>query len=375
MSEESPSPASGRIMSVDALRGFDMFWITGGKEVLFGWFPVLSLPLPVWLGRHLEHVPWEGFVAWDLIMPLFLFIVGVSMPFAFKRRLDAGRAGAALYMRIVRRILILWVLGMIAQGNLLSVLWTFIQGRPDVSRLHFYSNTLQAIASGYLVAAIVMLNVRKLGQILVIAGLLAGFWALMIFVPVPGHGAGVLEPRANLAYYIDETLLGRFSDGTPYTWILSSMGFAATVLLGVQAGHILNASKTRHAKLAMLVAAGLGCLALGWIWGWRFPIIKHIWTSSMALWAAGWSFLMLAAFYWVIDIIGRRKWSFPFMVIGMNAILAYMGAPFLSEGFKHLLGLIGATGPLLKFFCALLSFIVMWVSLFLLYRRKWFLRI
>lgn len=376
MSQQPPAPTSGRIMSVDVLRGFDMFWITGGKEILFSLFAVFSVPLPLWLQYHLSHPAWEGFSAWDLIMPLFLFVAGVSMPFAFKRRMEAGRGNAAIYFKIIRRALILWVLGMIAQGNLLQVLGTFISGEFDPSQLHFYSNTLQAIASGYLVAAIVMLHAPILGQLLVAAALMLGFWLLMMFVPVPGHGAGVLEPQANLALYIDELILGRFRDGTTYTWILSSMGFAATVLLGVQAGHILAASKRPFVKLLLLIAAGLACLLLGWVWGWHFPIIKHLWTSSMALWAAGWSFLLLAAFYLVIDIIGWQKWSFPLMVIGMNAILAYMGAPFISMGCKYLFGLTGGElGPFLKYLCSLLSFSLMWTLLYFLYRRKWFLRI
>lgn len=375
MVEQSQAPVSGRIMSVDALRGFDMFWIVGGKEVLFGFFAVLAVPLPMWLERHLKHVAWEGFVAWDLIMPLFLFIAGTSMPFAFKKRMETGRGGAALYRKIIRRVLILWVLGMIAQGNLLPVLGSLLQGQFDLSRLYLYSNTLQAIASGYLVAAILILYVPILGQVAITAALLIMFWILLVFVPVPGHGAGILEPRLNLALYIDNLLLGRFSDGTPYTWTLSSLGFAATVLMGVQSGHILMSAKSHRAKLAMLTAAGIGCLAAGGIWSIWFPIIKHIWTSSMALWAAGWSFLLLAAFYLVIDMKGWRKWAFPMTVIGMNAILAYMGAPFLSRGLTYLFELAGQTGPIMKYMCALMSFGILWTTLFFLYRRKWFLRI
>jgi predicted acyltransferase len=375
MAQPSAPPVPGRIMSVDVLRGFDMFWITGGKEVLFGLFAVLSLPLPMWFERHLEHVEWEGFVAWDLIMPLFLFIVGAAMPFAFKRRAESGQGGAALYFKIIRRVIILWVLGMIAQGNLLQVLGTAVQGDFNPAKLHFYSNTLQAIASGYLVASLVMLNVGIAGQLVATAALLLGFWALMALVPFPGHAAGVLEPHANLARYVDVALLGRFRDGSTYTWILSSMGFSASVLLGVQAGHTLLSSKTPFVKLLMLIAAGLGCLGLGWAWGLWFPIIKHIWTSTMVLWAAGWSFLLLAALYLVVDIIGWQKWAFLFVVIGTNAILAYMGAPFLEMGLEYLFELAGPMGPFTEYVCGLLSFGLMWTALYLLYRKKWFLRI
>lgn len=364
MSEEKAAPIPGRIMSVDALRGFDMFWITGGKHLILGIIALCSIPFPAWLERQFEHVPWVGFVAWDLIMPLFLFIVGTSMPFSFKHRVDENRGGAKLYLRIFRRVIILWFLGMVAQGNLLSF---------DPSQFHFYSNTLQSIASGYLVAAFVILYLPIAGQLAVTAALLLGFWLLMTFVPFPGHAAGTLDPHANLAMFVDEFLLGRFRDGTTYTWILSSMGFAASVLLGVQSGHILMSSKKPFVKFFSLLGAGVLCLGLGWAWSIWFPIIKHIWTSSMVLWAAGLSYILLALFYLVVDICGFRKWAFVFVVIGMNAIVAYMGEPFLTKGCDYVFDFVKNETAMnllhITEFCAF------WAILYLLYRKKWFLRI
>lgn len=364
-----PAMPSERLGSIDALRGFDMFWIIGGNTALLAFLGMFVNPVPEWLTRQFEHVEWIGFSAWDLIMPLFLFVSGVSLPFSLAKWAGKGRKRTGLYFRLVRRILLLWVLGMMVQGNLL---------RFDMSQLHWYSNTLQSIASGYLVATILLLTMSIRWQIIATGGLLAGYWVLLAFVPIPGHGAGVLEPHVNLAMYVDEAVLGRFRDGTTYTWVLSSMGFAASVLLGALGGHVLRSDRSPSKKIFTLLAVGAGCLAAGWIWGIWFPIIKHIWTSSMVLWAGGWSFLLLAGFYWVIDVMKFRKWAFPFVVIGMNAIGVYVATHLIdfghiSEGLVgHLAKQSGQAGPFVIEFTALL---MVWLILFYLYRKKTFLRV
>ncbi|MHC4260844.1 MAG: heparan-alpha-glucosaminide N-acetyltransferase domain-containing protein, partial [Planctomycetota bacterium] len=223
-SEQRALPQS-RVMSIDALRGFDMFWIIGGERIFRSLHDIFDHPVTAGIRTQLTHVRWEGFRFEDLIMPLFLFIVGAAMPYSFEKRLARGDSKARLYGHIIKRTVILFVLGMIAQGNLLKY---------DLSQLHILSNTLQAIATGYFIAAILILNLNLLWQMITTAGLLILFWALMMLVPVPGHGAGVLTPDGNLAIYIDRLILGSFIDGTdpPYTWILSSMGFACTVMQG-----------------------------------------------------------------------------------------------------------------------------------------------
>jgi predicted acyltransferase len=360
-----------RIAAVDALRGFDMFWIVGGQPLALAFFGIFFSRPPQWLAYHLEHVEWEGFSAWDLIMPLFLFVVGAAMPFSFSRRIEAGDAKSLLYAKVLRRSAILFVLGMIVQGRLLDF---------KLDTLHIYCNTLQAIAAGYLIAGVVMLNLPIAGQVVVTALLLMGYWLLMMFVPFGGHPAGTLEPHANLALYVDELILGRFRDGTTYTWVLSSMTFGATVLLGVHGGHVLRSARRPMRKVAALTVAGVACLAVGWAWSaWGgFPIIKHIWTSSMTLWAAGWSYLLLAVFYLLIDVFGWRRWAFPFIVIGMNAItiyVAYRFIPFRQIAEAIVGGLashLGATGP---FVVALTTVLLVWLLLYHLYRQKIFLRI
>jgi predicted acyltransferase len=377
------APARERVASIDALRGFDMFWIIGGQQALVALLRLFVSPTPPWLTAQLDHTRWEGFSAWDLIMPLFLFIVGTAMPYSFARRREDGASQWALYRKVLSRTAILFVLGMAAQGRLLAA---------DLSQLHLYCNTLQAIACGYLIAAIAMFHLRVVGQILVAIVLLAGYWLLMLLAPAPGHGAGLWEEKVNLAMYIDEMILGRFRDGTTYTWILSSMAFGATVLLGVFSGHVLRAGMAPWKKLSSLVVLGVACLGLGWAWSqpwlgsWRCPIIKHLFTSSMVLWACGFSYLLLAAFYLVIDVLGFRKWSFFFIVIGSNAILVYMAVHLIDfgriaeafvGGVAHNLlathsGLLRAIGEGLVPWTA---FTIVWLILLYLYRKGTFVRI
>jgi predicted acyltransferase len=361
------------VLAIDALRGFDMFWIAGpdlGHWLLTSVLTLLIGPLPEWLTYQLGHPRWLGFSAWDVIMPLFLFIVGAAMPFSVQRRLEAGDRRGAIYLRALRRAAVLWILGMIAQGNLLQF---------DPATLKPYSNTLQAIASGYLIATVAMVELRRPAwQAGAALALLVVYWLLMSFVPVPGHGAGVYTPDGNLAMWVDRAVLGGAQDGTDYTWILSSLGFGATVLIGVSAGHLLRAPLPPLRRLVILVVAGIACLAGGWAWSFAMPIIKHLWTSSMALWAGGWSLLLLALFYGVLDVLGWRRWSLVFVVLGANAIVAYMSQPLfdLAHLGRHLFGgLCAHLGPGREAGLALLTFALLWTGLWWLYRRRIFIRI
>jgi predicted acyltransferase len=366
---DSPMQRSQRILSIDALRGFDLFVIVGGSRIILEFIKASKVG---WLQPYVnqfEHVSWEGFTFLDLVMPLFLFIVGVVMPFSFAKRLDRGDSQLRLYLHILIRTVVLFVLGMIAQGQLLAY---------DLSRLHIYCNTLQAIAVGYFIAAILILRLKPRWQIGVTAVLLVVFFALMKWVPVPGYGAGVLTPEGNLAIYIDKLLLGHFQDETPYTWILSSMTFACTVMLGAFAGYILRSSARQLTKVAYLLGLGVATIGLGLLWSLWFPIIKHLWTSSFVLYAAGMSYILLALFYLVIDVMGFRIWSFGFVVIGANAIFAYMATmlfDFRKIGSIFVGGLSRHLGDWYPFVHALSGFLVLWLILFYLYRKKTFLRV
>ena len=358
----------GRLVSIDALRGFDMFWIVGGDAIFRSLQNISRNPITEWINLQLQHCPWQGFRCYDLIMPLFLFIVGAVMPFSINRRLAASSSKLAVYKHILLRVIILWLLGMI-QDELLAF---------DLNKVRLYSNTLQAIASGYLIAAVVMLHFRPKVQYLIFSGLLLAYWALLTFVPVPGVGPGQLTPQGNLAIYIDKTLMGRFQDGTVYTWILSSMTFAATVLMGVFSGRFLRQNRGAYSKVVWLLAAGLACLLTGLAWSTFFPIIKYIWSSSFVLFAGGISLILLGLFYLVIDVWGYKKWAFGFIVIGLNAIVAYMLPTFVSfrtiAGF-FVRGLDKWVGDWTEFNHTLAAFFVLWLLLFYLYRNKTFVKI
>jgi predicted acyltransferase len=174
---------SGRVVSIDALRGFDMFWIIGGRAVFLAIVGLFVTQIPQCVQEQMDHPTWIGFSAWDMIMPLFLFVVGAVMPLSFARRLAEGQSKARLYRKIVIRTLVLFVLGMVAQGNLLDF---------DLSTLHIYSNTLQAIACGYFVAAMLLLDLSVFWQIVITAALLVGYWELLMVIPIPGYEAGIL---------------------------------------------------------------------------------------------------------------------------------------------------------------------------------------
>jgi predicted acyltransferase len=370
-SAEQPAGTTGqRLASLDALRGFDMFWIVGGQGIMSGLGEGLNNGwLSGHLGPQLEHVAWEGFTAWDLIMPLFLFVVGTAMPFSFTKRLEQGQSKVRLYCHIIARVIILWILGMIAQGRLLDY---------DLGRLQLYSNTLQAIAAGYLIASVILLNLRLRWQITATGALLLAYWGLLTLVPVPGYGPGQLTEQGNLAMYIDKLILGPFQDGTTYTWILSSMTFAATVMLGAFAGQLLRSGLDKARKVLFLLAAGIACIYLGWAWGQVFPIIKHIWTSSMVLFAGGWSLVLLALFYLVIDVLRLRPLAGFFVVIGMNAIAAYMvthAVDFAGIADFFLRGLAKWTGPWHHFLRAAGGFAILWLILFYMYRKRTFIKI
>jgi predicted acyltransferase len=371
---------AGRVVSVDALRGFDMFWIIGGWYIFEGLHKALNNPATAFIMNQLKHVEWEGFVFEDLIMPLFLFIVGVVMPLSFTKRLKRGDSKRKLYIHIILRTAILFILGMVAQGDLLQF---------DLSKLKIYCNTLQAIAAGYLISSIIILNMRLRWQIVTTVFLLLLFWALMMLVPFPGRVADRLDQDANLAAFIDRVILRQFDDGLNYTWILSSITFACTVMLGVMAGHLLRTEISGPGKVCILAVLGIGTLALGSLWGgWffgigkfyagLFPIIKRLWTSSFVLFAAGISYLLLAVFYLAIDVWGFKKWAYGFVIIGTNAIFVYMAThlvSFRSVAGRFVHGLDKFVGPWNDFIHAVAGFTLVWLILWWMYRKKSFIKI
>jgi predicted acyltransferase len=365
----STETASERVVSIDALRGFDMFWIIGGDTffgVFFAWGGWTISPV---LHEQLVHVEWEGFRFYDLIYPLFMFLVGCVLPYSLEKYRDRP---AQAYWRVIRRTLLLVLLGMIANG-LLQFDW------PNMR----WSGVLQRIGICYGAAALIYLCTRPRTQWLIAAAILLGYWALLVWVPVPGRTGGVFSMQWNLAAYLDRLLLPGKILEPYYGWgdnegILSTLPAIVTTMLGAQAGLWLKSERGPWSKVGGLVVAGLICLAVGWTWGIVFPIIKNIWTSSFVLFAAGWSLLLLALFYAVIDVWRFRKWAFVFTVIGMNAITIYFMRYWVDfdEIAAFFLGgtarLCGDFGPVLL---AAGVLVIEWLWLWFLYRHKVFLRV
>lgn len=360
-----------RVAAIDALRGFDMFWITGGLPLFLAACGLFWDSLPEQLVSQATHRAWEGFSAWDLIMPLFLFIVGATMPFSFaKYKTAKGTIGAKVYGRIAKRVVLLFLFGMIAQGNLLSF-------RPDHIKL--FCNTLQAIAGGYLISALVLLHFKRAGRVVAVFGLLVVYWAILRFVPFGGFAAGTVEPYNNIALYWDKALQGDLQDGTNYTWILSQPAFGAMTLCGAFGGDILKSGWRQSRKVLFLSGAGLLCLAAGYAWSFDLAVIKRLFTPSMVLWSAGWCYLLLTVFYLISDVWGWKKLFFPFRVIGSNAIFVYMWVSVCSPENNISRALFGGFSALWgeggHFVFLLCNYLLIWSVLFFLYRKKIFFRL
>ena len=359
-------------MSIDALRGLDMFFIVGMEEV----FEALSemFPMTPSLNDRLQHAPWAGFHFYDLIFPLFAFIVGVSLVFSLSNSIaSAGRR--ATTVKIVKRSAILWFLGVLVYGG--------IGGGIDQIRL---LGVLQRLALCFCGAGLAFVWLSPRRMVALAVSLLVGYWALLTFVPVPGFGAGDFTEGRNLTNWIDKMWLPfRKWDGDhDPEGLLSTLPAIATTLLGVFAGMILrNPAVEPTRKVRLLVAWGVAGIALGLLWHLQFPIIKRLWTSSFVLLTAGISALLLAAFYQVIDIQQTRRWCQPFVWIGMNAITIYLIAHFVKleliarcftggEGHKALEGVHHGLGDLATALLAL--FFAVWICRFQ-FVRKIFLRV
>ena len=359
-----------RLQALDALRGFDMFWIAGADDIVMALKAVATTGPIAFFATQLEHVKWEGFRFYDLIFPLFVFIVGVSLVFSLSKALEQQGKRAAI-KRIFVRTLLLFVIGIIYSGGI-------SRGIEGIRLL----GVLQRIALCYFFTALLFCMFRTRGLIVACVSLLVGYWLMMTFIPVPEVGAGNFAEGANLANWIDKEFLPfrRYDGNHDPEGILSTLPAIATCLLGVFAGLLLRNEQVSHGqKVKWLAIAGVGGLALGYLWSLQFPIIKKIWTSSYVLIAGGWSCLLLAFFYQVIEGWRVTKWAQPFVWIGMNPIVIYLISAWFP--FKDLANKI-AGGPIkLKlghwgeaWVCLVAITLVILLARFL-HRRKIFLRL
>lgn len=437
---ESPRPAAPlvepappqRLVSVDALRGFDMFWIIGASSIVLALQNMISSPVTRFLADQFEHADWQGLHFYDLIFPLFIFIIGVSLVFSLTKTLEREGLAATL-RRILWRSLLLYLCGMFYHGGL-SHPW------PDVR----FSGVLNRIAVTYLFAASLFCFFTTRGLTWICAGLLIGYWALMTFVPIrdialtrenlamlaeqsgdtnlaaqfrdkdlvnpttvkssPVWAAtkkmfygttnwvsGKFDQGRNLSEHLDFQFLPGHFNAYEHEWAepqgyLSTLPSIASCLLGVFAGLLLKSQTLRdRRKVVYLMSSGVAAVVLGWLWSFQFPIIKRAWTSSYVLVAAGYSAILLGIFYQIIDVWRCRKWCQPFVWMGMNPITIYLVAEIIGGFDKVALRFAG--GNVRHFFdirvargfgdlviCFIGLMLAFWFVHFL-YRRKIFIRL
>jgi predicted acyltransferase len=366
-----------RLISLDVFRG-----ITVAGMVLVnnpGSWSTIYWPL--------AHAEWHGWTPTDLIFPFFLFIVGVAIPLAFSRRIEAGGSKRDLYLKIIRRTLIIFALG------------TFLAGFPyfNFSTIRI-PGVLQRIAVCYLFASVIFINTKLRAQIIITACLLVIYWLLMTRFHAPGFATGDLSKEGSLASFIDRVVLG------PHIWkagkvfdpegILSTIPAIATAMFGVLTGQWLRTDKPPYEKVAGLFFAGAVCVVIGWAWNPFFPINKSLWTSSYVFFTGGIALNFLAVCYWLIDIKKCQWWTKPFVVFGMNAIVLFVGSGVMAR----LMGLIKVNDgegkqislhtlvyrnlfsswlpPYRASLAFAICFILVWLGLmWILYRRKIFVKI
>jgi len=375
-STKSTPTSTERLVSLDVFRG-----ITIAGMVLVnnpGTWGHIYWPL--------AHATWHGWTPTDLVFPFFLFIVGVAIPLAFGKRMEQGGSKRDLYLKIARRTLIIFALGI------------FLAGFPyfQFSTIRI-PGVLQRIAVCYLFASLIFLNTKLRTQIVIALALTLVYWALMTLLHAPGFSAGDLSKEGSLASFIDRTILG------PHIWkqgkvfdpegILSTIPAIATTLFGVLTGQWLRTDKTPYEKTAGLFAAGAICIVIGWCWHPFFPINKSLWTSSYVFFTGGLALEFLALCYWLIDIKKYQRWAKPFVVFGVNAIVLFVGTGLMAK----LMGLIklpwGAgqislqgwifqklflswASPINASLAYAFAFILLWLGLmWILYARKIYIKI
>lgn len=377
MPNTTTTPATGRLVSLDVFRG-----ITIAAMVLVnnpGSWEHIYWPL--------EHAQWHGWTPTDLVFPFFLFIVGVAITLAFGSRVESGRGTRDLYLKIVKRTLIIFGIGL------------FLNALPyfALSELRI-PGVLQRIAVCYFFASILFLTTKMRTQFAITIALLLGYWLLLKFIPAPGFAAGDLTKEGSLPSFIDRVVFGKhvWAQAKVYDpeGLLSTIPALATTLIGVLTGGWLRSKNSASEKVAGLFVAGAICVAVGWAWNSLFPINKALWTSSYVLFSGGLALQFLALCYWVIDIKGYRRWAKPFEIFGLNAIALYVVADLIavlldliklngSDGLKISLGswvfeklFASWVSPVNASLAFAITFVLVCLGLmWILYRRKIFIKV
>jgi len=361
-----------RLYSLDALRGFDMVWIMGAEEIFHSLAKATKSPFWASIANQFTHPDWNGFHLYDLIFPLFLFIAGVSSPYSIGKALEEGRTKNQIFWKVVKRAFILVLLGLVINNGLTIMPFHEIR----------FASVLGRIGLAYMFANFFYIYTNQRTQIIAFFGFIISYWLILKFTSAPGFAPGNLTMEGNFASYMDRLLL----PGRLYLKIHDPEGLFSTIpaistgLLGILAGTLLKkGSQTQTRKAIILGLTGIVFIVLAQIWNLDFPINKNLWTSSFVLQVGGLSLILLSVFYFIIDVLGYKKWAFFFKVIGMNSILIYLSGRFINweytnDGFFGWLGqLIG--NPFNDVILAITYVLVKWAFLYFLYQKKVFLKV
>lgn len=371
---EKQNQQSRRLLSLDTLRGFDMFFIMGGSGLIAAlavWFPGAFTEA---LSTQMGHVAWDGLRHHDTIFPLFLFIAGISFPFSLAKQRAQGSTSAAIYRKIITRGIVLVLLGFLYNGLL---------------NLHFehfrFASVLARIGLGWMFAALLFVNFRVVTRVWIAAAILVGYWLFMMYVPVPGVNEGPLTYAGNWIGCIDRVIFpqhllspGEFDP----EGVLSTVPAIVTAMLGMFTGEYIKMEKkglTDNRKVVNLIIAGIVLLVVGLVWAQVFPINKKLWTSSFVCVVGAYSVLMFALFYYIIDVRGWKRWTLFFKVIGMNSITIYLAQRFISFSYtndKIFGGFVGIMPESVQPFVESLGYVALcWAFLYFLYRKRIFLKV
>ncbi len=367
---------SKRLHSLDALRGFDMFWIMGGGGIFVALAKLTNWPVLNWWAEQQEHVPWHGFHFEDMIFPLFLFIAGVSFPFSMAKRYHGVENRKSLYRHVISRGLVLVLFGILYNNG-----FNF-----DFGHLR-YASVLARIGLAWMFAALIFMNTETIkSRVIWFWGIIVSYYLVLLLFPANDLGTfGPFTPQGNLPGHIDRLFLpGRFccykfgdSEG-----IMSTIPAVSTALLGMLTGQFIMSQFMKdnlNRKVLYMALTAIGLMVVGQIWNLFFPINKYLWSSSFVCWVGGLSLLLFSLFYLVIDVWNFKKWTFFFIVIGMNPITIYLAGAIIDFGnatnfffggliallpqsWEHLVSSIGITA-------------VGWAFLYLLYKYKIFLKV
>lgn len=356
------APAAKRLFSLDAFRGWTMFWIVGGTALVSGLQRLDSNPVINGIVYELNHTDWQGLRFYDLIWPSFMLMTGMSLPFSYAKR-SLTQTHHQVFMRVLRRFIVLFLLGSLRESIHFN--------HPYLVEL---SSALQPIAIAYFAAFLLVRKTWKF-QVAVGASILVFYALLLALVPAPGVLAGSYGRDANLVLWVDVATLGRV---LPEHWgtVICTLPTISTTILGMLIGELLMSSKPANSKMKIIGLAGISGVVLGWALNPVIPIVMKLWTTTYGLASAGFACLMFLFFYWIIDVRGYRRWAFPFVVIGMNAVAIYMSESLIPWSrtvaifTTPLAGTLGSFGTL---FHAIAVLGVEWLVLYWMYKRKIFL--